>query len=248
MYDTVATLPGLAVTLLPALSRSRGLLYQDAGKTTLATADGDPVRVATCPFTGADVVSPSDAARATLKQVGGRWCLRFNGSSQWMYATGVVPVGTQSAGLLVGASVLNVEPDGNFGNFVNAGSEASSVQKGACLFNHLDTTTVCFAVPNYGYDVRSLRPSVAGAPWAAVGWHDGNTTPGIQVFGEAAVTGTRAAIDYGSGFVTFGAALNDTTPSPTQYAAPDLTGAVVAAEYSSYADLLTLLARLAGLV
>ena len=58
-----ASLTGLAPTLLPALSRTQGKLWQDSAKTVPATAAGDPVRVATCPFLGVDYTAPSDAAR-----------------------------------------------------------------------------------------------------------------------------------------------------------------------------------------
>ena len=73
-------LAGLAPCVLPALSRSMGRLWQDALKTVPAVADGDLVRVATCPFTGADYIAPSDAARPTLKDAGGgKWYLEGDG-------------------------------------------------------------------------------------------------------------------------------------------------------------------------
>ena len=73
-------LTGLAATLLPALSRSSGLLWQNTAKTTPATADGDPVRVAVCPFTAVEFTAPSDAARPLLWDEGsGKWSLSFDG-------------------------------------------------------------------------------------------------------------------------------------------------------------------------
>lgn len=73
-------LTGLAVTLLPAESRSRGLLWQNTAKTTPATADGDPVRVAVCPFTAVEFTAPSDAARPLLwDEGGGKWSMFFDG-------------------------------------------------------------------------------------------------------------------------------------------------------------------------
>lgn len=62
-----------------ALSRAQNKLWQDAGKTTQATADGHLVRVATCPFSGLDYTSPSDAARPTLRNSGNYWWLVFDG-------------------------------------------------------------------------------------------------------------------------------------------------------------------------
>lgn len=73
-------LTGLAATLLPALSRSSGLLWQNTAKTTPSTADGDPVRVAVCPFTAVEFTAPSDAARPLLWDEGsGKWSLSFDG-------------------------------------------------------------------------------------------------------------------------------------------------------------------------
>jgi hypothetical protein len=63
--------------LLPGLSRQQGLLWQDSGKTTAATTDGHPVRVATCPFTGKDWVAPTNGQRPTLRVSGGVWYLEF---------------------------------------------------------------------------------------------------------------------------------------------------------------------------
>lgn len=73
-------LAGLAATLLPAESRSRGLLWQNTAKTVPATADGDPVRVAVCPYTAVEFTAPSDAARPLLwDEGGGKWSLFHDG-------------------------------------------------------------------------------------------------------------------------------------------------------------------------
>jgi len=73
-------LTGLAATLLPAEARSAGLLWQNTAKTVPATADGDPVRVAVCPYTGVEFAAPSDAARPLLyDETGGKWSLSFDG-------------------------------------------------------------------------------------------------------------------------------------------------------------------------
>jgi hypothetical protein len=78
---TPESLPGLAPSIQVALSLSLGLLWQDAGKTVAATADGDPIRVPTCPFTGFDYVAPSDSARSLLWDEGsGKWSAFFDGT------------------------------------------------------------------------------------------------------------------------------------------------------------------------
>lgn len=71
---------GLAATLLPALSRSQGKLWQDSAKTIPAASGGDPVRVAVCPYTAVELTAPSDAARPLLyDETGGKWSLSFDG-------------------------------------------------------------------------------------------------------------------------------------------------------------------------
>lgn len=76
----IVALPDQAPSLSVALQRSLGLLWQDTGKTVAATADGDPVRVVTCPWTGEDYTAPSDAARPLLYDEGdGKWSLSFDG-------------------------------------------------------------------------------------------------------------------------------------------------------------------------
>lgn len=72
-------LSGLSGAPNIALCRSLGLLWQDAGKTTLATADTDVVRVVKCPFTGLEYTAPADGNRAILNTSGGLWYLTFDG-------------------------------------------------------------------------------------------------------------------------------------------------------------------------
>lgn len=85
---TPASLTMLRATLLPALSRARGLLWQDASKTVPAVAADDPVRVAVCPFTAAEFTAPSDAARPLLKTDGaGKWWLQSDGVDDRMSAS-----------------------------------------------------------------------------------------------------------------------------------------------------------------
>lgn len=71
---------GLIAAVQPALSRSQSKLWQDSGKTIPATANGDPVRVAVCPYTSLEFTAPSDAARPALFDEGsGKWSLSFDG-------------------------------------------------------------------------------------------------------------------------------------------------------------------------
>lgn len=73
-------LSGLMATLLPAESLAAGMLWQNTAKTTPATADGDPVRVAVCPYTGVEFTAQSDAARPLLyDEGGGKWSLSYDG-------------------------------------------------------------------------------------------------------------------------------------------------------------------------
>lgn len=80
-------LSGIGPSLVPKVQREAGLLWQDTGKTVAAYADGDPVRVATCPFTHTDIIAASDAARPLLKITGSKAYLLFDGSSDYMSAT-----------------------------------------------------------------------------------------------------------------------------------------------------------------
>lgn len=112
-------LAGLAATILPAESRAAGLLWQNTAKTVPATADGDPVRVAVCPYTAVEFTAPSDAARPLLwDEGGGKWSLSFDGVDDNLTYTG--SAGNPSAsGLSVlwwGQSAINtVLPFSRFG-------------------------------------------------------------------------------------------------------------------------------------
>lgn len=92
---TPAQLPNLQATLIPSLAT----LWQDAGMTTRALSDGDPVRVAVCPFTKVAFTSPSDSARPVLHNDGaGHWYLSFDGVDDQYASTGTaIPPGAVSA-------------------------------------------------------------------------------------------------------------------------------------------------------
>lgn len=77
---TPASLSGLSFTVLPAVSRSQGKLWQDSGETVAVSSDGDPIRVPVCPYTAVRVPAASDAARPLLWDEGaGKWSCAFDG-------------------------------------------------------------------------------------------------------------------------------------------------------------------------
>lgn len=101
---TPAKLTGLVFTLLPALSRQQGKLWQDAAKTLAATANGDPVRVAVCPYTAVELTAPSDAARPLLTdEGGGKWSLAFDGTDDYLTLASSGASDSFSASQTVGA-------------------------------------------------------------------------------------------------------------------------------------------------
>lgn len=88
---TPASLTNLVVALDVTLARSQGKLWQDAGKTVPAAANGDLVRIAACPYTGLEF-STTDASRPALfDEGGGKWSLQFNGSDDEMQAVQTWP-------------------------------------------------------------------------------------------------------------------------------------------------------------
>lgn len=80
---------GLFASPSVAQCRGAGLLWQDAGKTTAASADGDPVRVVRCPFTGVEFTAAVDGQRPLLKSGGGAlWYLLFDGTDDFLAFAG----------------------------------------------------------------------------------------------------------------------------------------------------------------
>ena len=177
-----ASLTGLAPTLLPALSRTQGKLWQDSAKTVPATAAGDPVRVATCPFLGVDYTAPSDAARPLLwDEGGGLWSLLFDGVDDALRcANGQVysqpnTVGAAMAWLRSGSGLFEVAFDSdnttyhfyarsNAGNThtINAGSEVN----GSAVSAAFATVTAYFSgaasyVRRNGSSVLTGNPGTA---------------------------------------------------------------------------------------
>lgn len=107
--------PGLYAAPAIALCRQLGLLWQDSGKTTLATAASDPVRVVKCPFTGVEFTAPSDATRPALTNPSGDvWCLTFDGSDDCLDFAGLasIPLSLHAAGRWTGGTGLGVAGTG----------------------------------------------------------------------------------------------------------------------------------------
>jgi hypothetical protein len=100
----------LKATVLPAMSRSAGLLWQDAAKTVPAVADGDPVRVAVCPFTAVEFTAPSDATRPTLQNSGSSWWLEFDGVDDYLAAGDIM------TGATAGYIVTRIQAPGGDGS------------------------------------------------------------------------------------------------------------------------------------
>jgi hypothetical protein len=82
-----ADLPGLAAAPVVALMRAAGKMWQDAARTTPATANGQSVYVFDCTFTGLRYTASSSSARAVLTdEGGGGWSLTFDGADDRYYA------------------------------------------------------------------------------------------------------------------------------------------------------------------
>lgn len=100
-----ASLPGLVAAPNVALARSLGYLWQDAGKTVPAVADGDPVRVMTDPFAPSiDWTAPSDAARPLLKTDSGKWYLLGDGVDDYLSTSDAAVVAAINATHTVAAA------------------------------------------------------------------------------------------------------------------------------------------------
>jgi hypothetical protein len=126
---TPAKATGFNSGVFVALSREQGKLWQDSGKTTAAVADGDLVRVATCPFSGVDFTAPSDATRPTLRNSGNYWWLEYDGTDDTFGRTVALnqPYWAYAVGLVLAASGTLFD-----GQTVNAGY---------CVRNGADPTT-----------------------------------------------------------------------------------------------------------
>ena len=77
---TPALVSGYLGGIYAGPARSAGLLWQDSGESTPATADTDPVYVAGDPYSATEMTTNSDAKRCILHaESGGKWSLGGNG-------------------------------------------------------------------------------------------------------------------------------------------------------------------------
>ena len=191
-------LPGLQPSLQVALSLSQGGLWQDAGKTVPATEDGDPVRVATCPWTGEDYVAPSDSARPLLwDDGGGKWSLALDGADDQMVCASAWPAAAMSC-------VLRVLTD--------AGTAPWPVLIGGAVSGTLGLAVAAgtLYVFNQGVAGAVLSPAVdfssdayhTASWWSAVGGSAGDIT--ARVDGGATGTATPPAAPATGAAVRFG--------------------------------------------
>lgn len=129
---TPALVSGYLGGIYAGPARSAGLLWQDSGESTPATADTDPAYVAGDPYSATEMRATSDANRLILTaESGGKWSAKGNGTSSFL-ATGfagmagefclyaAVAVGGSGASLLAlfgnqtPATFIGWYPDGHF--------------------------------------------------------------------------------------------------------------------------------------
>lgn len=127
-----ASLAGLFAAPSVALARATGKLFQDSGKTTPATADAHPVRVAVCPFTAVEFTAPSDAGRPTLNGSGGTWWLTFDGSDDRLEFSGPAanPLSVHGAVRLAAGGSTYVLVSGPSGSFKFKLNDAGTLVRG----------------------------------------------------------------------------------------------------------------------
>lgn len=167
-------------------------LWQDTGKTTPASADGDPVRViADKGPNGYDLVAPSDAARGTLKLniVNGRPVVRFNGTSQYMDAT--IPAFSGSA-LTFGYSAIYRGATGDvsslLGSWESTGPTDSIFSADNCMIARFELQAKGF---RGGSRVASGYHSIAqDVPFGGMYVHDGTDS---KMYGDKGLGNTVAS-------------------------------------------------------
>lgn len=144
---------GLVCTIDPSASRAANLLWQDAAKTTQATADGHRVYVAQCPVTGVEFHCDNNGQRPTLKQVGGKWLLRGDGSNL-MYASVAtsIPCAAAMRLLLTGYAGTGYRP------FIEGCSAGPTAQYGSNVF---DGTLGVYGGPSTGTGGGTINDALA---------------------------------------------------------------------------------------
>lgn len=88
---TPLSLAGYHGGVFPALAVAAGGIWQNAAETTPVTADGELVRVITCPFAGVDFAAASDAARPEYNTDGTYHWLAFDGTDDALLRTVSLP-------------------------------------------------------------------------------------------------------------------------------------------------------------
>lgn len=101
-----SSIPGFVAAFDPTASLASNKLWQDASKTTLATAHNDPVRVGVCPWSRLDWTAPSDAARGLLQTDGiGHWWILTDGVDDLYAGPDLTSLVTSAATVFVAARV-----------------------------------------------------------------------------------------------------------------------------------------------
>lgn len=88
---TPLSVTGFNSGVFPALALAAGGLWQNSGKTTAVTADGELTRVVTCPFAAVDFAAASDAARPEYNTDGTYHWLAFDGTDDALLRTVSLP-------------------------------------------------------------------------------------------------------------------------------------------------------------
>lgn len=178
---TPADLPGLVVTLDVTRSRAAGLLWQDAAKTVPAVADGDPVRVAVCPYTAVELTAPGDSARPLLWDEfdGVHWALSFDGVDDTLAASGLSITGGRWC-----AWAGQLQDAGSFPMLVSFDDNASTELRGLGSTGRPQQTAATLSS-------AELADSVVGAETVLVGRHDGLT---VAISRDGGAEATAAAM------------------------------------------------------
>jgi hypothetical protein len=225
---TPANLSGLAPSLSVAMQRSSGLLWQNTAKTIPAVADTDPVRVATCPWTGVDYTAPSDAARPLLWDLGsGKWGLKGDGVDD-ILATTVLAVTT---GYTVSLGIASVQSGNNF--VFNNGSEANGfgywIQGGVRNVNYNGVATLT------GGSLSAVKEIVTfGRTGSTTNLFVDNVSQSLSLSTATPLTPTTS--------MTVFARTNGSLPS-----GQILTSAIIASAYASVSDRASLVTYQQGL-
>lgn len=176
-----ASLPGFVTSLLPALSRSQGRLWQDAGKTTAASANGDKVYVPTCPFSGLDWAAISNATRMTLTGEGGaKWSLAGDGAAAKLLLPAVFGTGD----FFLAARVLVTADSGLLGSSLGSNRQIRALQTGnnASSFDGSSNPN-SGAMPGSFASFQNVYYSMSGS---TITFYQGTTSYGTGTYSNAA--------------------------------------------------------------